>query len=321
MTLRNVFNSRRSSSQESGPRKHMFGDSLRNLLVVIFGEFCGTFMFLMLSFAGAQTAINNNQPKIPDGPMAPATLLYIACAFGTAIAVNVWVFYRVTGGMFNPAVTLGLMLVGAVKPLRGILIIPTQLVAAIAAAAVVDGLLPGPLTVANSLSNGTSKVQGVFLEMFLTAQLVLTVYFLAVEKHKATYLAPIGIGIAVFIAHIVGVNYTGTSINPARSFGPACIQGFVGYHYIYWVGPLMGSLLAFAVYKILKWLEYQSANPGQDDDDDDVEKALPPVGPVTSTQHHHQKNHRSTASEASDGTLPTPGSKEIRHDPMSHVAA
>lgn len=105
MTLRNVFNSRGSSSREPGTRKHMFGDSVRNLLVVIFGEFCGTFMFLMLGFAGAQTAINNNQPNIPGGPMAPATLFYIACTFGTAIAVNVWVFYRVTGGMFNPAVS------------------------------------------------------------------------------------------------------------------------------------------------------------------------------------------------------------------------
>jgi aquaporin related protein len=198
------------------------------------------------------------------------------------------------------------MLVGAVKPLRGIIIIPTQIVAGIAAAAVVDGLLPGPLTVANSLGNGTSIAQGIFLEMFLTAQLVLTVYFLAVEKHKATYLAPIGIGIAVFIAHIVGTNYTGTSINPARSFGPAVIQGFVGYHYIYWIGPLMGSLLAFAVYWILKWLEYQSANPGQDDDD--VEKGISPPSPPP----HHQKtsHHRSTFSEASDGTLQPPHSKE-----------
>lgn len=207
------------------------------------------------------------------------------------------------------------MLVGAVKPLRGLIIIPTQLVAAIAAAGVIDGLLPGPLTVANSLSNGTSKVQGVFLEMFLTAQLVLTVYFLAVEKHRSTYLAPIGIGISVFIAHIVGTNYTGTSINPARSFGPACIQGFVGYHWIYWVGPFMGSLLSFAVYSILKWLEYQTANPGQDADD--LEKAIPVTPPVA--QQQKINHHRSTPSEASDGTLQAPVSKEHKHETMPPV--
>lgn len=84
----------------------MLKDSVRNILVVVFGEFCGTFMFLMLSFAGAQTAINNNVPNIPGEPLAPASLLYIACSFGAALAINVWVFYRVTGGMFNPAVSI-----------------------------------------------------------------------------------------------------------------------------------------------------------------------------------------------------------------------
>lgn len=146
------------------------------------------------------------------------------------------------------------------------MIIPTQLVAGIAAAAVVDGILPGPLKVANALGDNTKSVQGVFLEMFLTAQLVLTVYFLAVEKHRATYLAPIGIGTAVFIAHIAGTNYTGTSINPARSFGPAVIVGFPTYHWIYWVGPFMGTLLAFGLYTVMKYLDYSTANPGQDDD-------------------------------------------------------
>lgn len=136
--------------------------------------------------------------------------------------------------------------------------------AAIAAAAVADGLIPGPLTVGNKLSDGVSIVRGLFLEMFLTAQLVLTIYFLAVEKHRATYLAPIGIGTAAFIAHICGTNYTGTSINPARSFGPDVITSFPGYHWIFWLGPFMGSLVAWGCYTILKWLEYQTANPGQD---------------------------------------------------------
>lgn len=168
--------------------------------------------------------------------------------------------------MKGKKVTLGLVLVGAVSPLRGLLIFPTQLVAAIAAAAVTDALLPGPLLVANKLSPGTSISRGLFIEMFLTAQLVITVYFLAVEKHRATFLAPLGIGLAVFIAHICGTNYTGTSINPARSFGPAVVTDFTGYQWIYWLGPFLGSFLAFVVYTILKWMEYHTANPGQDDD-------------------------------------------------------
>jgi aquaporin related protein len=264
--FRSVFNVRGTSDHATGARRHRFPDPFRNEFVVIFGEFCGTFMFLFLAFIGTQTALDTNS-SVPGTPLRPFSLMYVAASFGAALAVNVWVFYRVTGGMFNPAVTLGLLLAGAVKPLRALILLPTQLVAAICAAAVVDAIIPGPLTVGNALANGTNTAQGLFLEMFLTSQLVITVYFLAVEKHRATFLAPIGIGLSVFIAHIVGTNYTGTSINPARSFGPAVIQGFPGYHWIFWLGPFLGTFLAFAVFSILKWLEYGSANPGQDADD------------------------------------------------------
>jgi aquaporin related protein len=257
---------------------HILPDSLRNLVILTIGEFIGTFMFLLLSFIGTQAALDTNNPSDPSAPLQPFSLLYIASAFGCSLAINVWIFYRVTGGMFNPAVTLGLVLVRAVSPLRALCIIPAQLVAGIAAAAVTDGLLPGPLGVANALGGGTSIVQGLFLEMFLTSQLVLTVYFLAVEKHRATFLAPIGIGISVFIAHMAGTNFTGTSINPARSFGPAVITGFVGYHWIYWLGPVLGAVLSFGVYSLLKWLEYHTANPGQDDGDVDVRGAASGFG-------------------------------------------
>ncbi|KAK7403879.1 Aquaporin-1 [Neonectria punicea] len=268
-----MFSRNKNGPATGDEKRHPMSVSARNLFVILFGEFCGTFMFLLLSFIGTQTAIITNNPSDPTAPLQPFSLLYIAASFGTALAANVWIFYRVTGGMFNPAVTLGLVLVGAVKPIRGLFIVPTQLVAAIAAAAVTDGLLPGPLGVANTLGGGASKAQGLFLEMFLTAQLVLTVYFLAVEKHRGTFLAPIGIGISVFIAHIAGVRWTGTSVNPARSFGPAVITGFTNYHWIYWLGPFMGSGLAFVVYTTFKWLEYQTANPGQDGDGVDLEKA------------------------------------------------
>ena len=70
--------------------------------------------------------------------------------------------------------------------------------------------------------------------MFLTAQLVLVVFMSAVEKHKSSFLAPIGIGLTLFVGEIVGVYYTGGSLNPARSFGPQVIMGsFPTYHWIY----------------------------------------------------------------------------------------
>lgn len=71
--------------------------------------------------------------------------------------------------------------------------------------------------------------------MFLTCELVFTVLMLAAEKSKDTFMAPIGIGLALFVAEIAGVYYTGASLNPARSFGP-CVaaRSFNGYHWIYW---------------------------------------------------------------------------------------
>lgn len=214
-------------------------------------------------------------------------------------------------GLQKQQVTLGLVLVGAIKPVRALFIFPTQLVAAIAAAAVTDGLIPGPLTVGNKLSDGMSIVRGLFLEMFLTSQLILTVYFLAVEKHRATYLAPIGIGVSVFIAHICGTNYTGTSINPARSFGPDVVTSFPGYHWIYWLGPTLGTFLAYGVYSMLKFLEYQTANPGQDAPDLEmankvmaaptaadmrrIDKYFPSPGSVGQASHARTESNGSTA--------------------------
>lgn len=63
----------------------------------------------------------------------------------------------------------------------------------------------------------------------------------------------------------VGVFYTGGSLNPARSFGCAVAgRSFVGYHWIYWLGPVLGALLAAAYYRFVKWVHYEEVNPGQD---------------------------------------------------------
>jgi aquaporin rerated protein, other eukaryote len=78
--------------------------------------------------------------------------------------------------------------------------------------------------------------------------------------------APVGIGLSLFIAELLGVYYTGGSLNPARSFGPCVIlHSFNGYHWIYWVGPILGSLLASGFYMFIKALEYETVNPEQDD--------------------------------------------------------
>lgn len=103
--MRKIFNVRGNTVEKEGHRNHAVPDTFRNALTVILGEFCGTFMFLLLSFIGAQTAIITNDPERPDRPLIAFSLMYISASFGCALAVNVWIFYRVTGGMFNPAVS------------------------------------------------------------------------------------------------------------------------------------------------------------------------------------------------------------------------
>ncbi|KAH6661333.1 aquaporin-like protein, partial [Truncatella angustata] len=219
---------------------------IRHHFVAAVSEFVGTFMFLFFAFGGTQavnTAPDDGQPW--DLAANPARLLFISLSFGISLAVNAWVFYRISGGLFNPAVSLAMVLVGAITVVRGILFVLAQLAGGIAAAAVIHGLLPGPLSVNTTLKDGMTLAQGVFLEMFLTAQLIFTIFMLAGEKHRGTFIAPIGIGLALFITHLTGVYYTGASLNPARSFGPAVVSGaWPSHHWIYWIGPILGSLLA-----------------------------------------------------------------------------
>lgn len=91
--------------------------------------------------------------------------MYISLVFGLALMVNAWVFFRISGGLFNPAVTLGMMLVGATAYMRGLLIIISQIVGGIAASAVVSGMMPNVLAVRTELGGGTTVVQGLFIEV------------------------------------------------------------------------------------------------------------------------------------------------------------
>jgi len=235
----------------------------RHLFIAATGEFVGTFLFLFFAFAATQVANN----LLGKNPMNLGALLYISLAFGFSLAVNVWIFFRISGGLFNPVVTVALALIGAIGWLKAALLIFAQLLAGIAAAAVVSGLFPGPLSVRTRLGAGTSVVRGLFIEMFLTFELIFCIFMLAAEKHRATFLAPLGIGLALFIAELAGVLFTGGSLNPARSFGPdVVLRRFDHYHWIYWLGPLLGALLAVAFYRLMKALEYASASPGADSD-------------------------------------------------------
>ena len=75
---------------------------VRHMVISMIGEFVGTYLFLFFAFAATQVA--NTPPSDLDKPASTATLLYISLAFGFSLAVNVWIFFRISGGLFNPAV-------------------------------------------------------------------------------------------------------------------------------------------------------------------------------------------------------------------------
>lgn len=189
------------------PWAHYIPDKIRNHFIAMCGEFVGTVLFLYFGLSGAQVA--NSIPSsagltVEQTGSNPQQLQYIALCFGFSLAVNAWVFFRISGGLFNPAVSLGMCLIGALPWVRGCLLVVTQILGGIVAAALVDTMFPGPLNVETTLGGGTSVVRGLFIEMMLTAQLVFTIFMLAAEKHKGTFIAPVGIGLSLFVAELTG---------------------------------------------------------------------------------------------------------------------
>jgi len=245
----------------------------KNYFVAAVGEFVGTLLFLFFSFAGVQAVklafnpLKTEQSNPKSSPPTPEVVLYASIVFGASLAANVWIFYRVSGGIFNPAVVLGVVLLGGMSIAKGVVLFFSQILGGIAAAALVDAIFPGTISFGCELGAGTTTVQGLFLEAFLTFEVTLTIYMLAFEKHRATYLAPIGIGLSLFIAELAGTLFTGGAANPIRAFAPAVVnRNFPGYHWIYWVGPGLGAIAASGFYKMLLVLEYRRANPDQDHD-------------------------------------------------------
>jgi aquaporin related protein len=170
------------------------------------GEFVGTTMFLFFAFAGTQVANvggRNSQSSTTGSEtgFSPEVLLYIALVFGFSLMVNVWVFFRISGGLFNPAVrssfsfiflisscmaletyandfaqvTLAMAMTRAIGVFRACLLVAAQIGGSIFASYLVKVLFPTDFKVRTTLSTGTSLVQGVFIECVLTFELVFTV--------------------------------------------------------------------------------------------------------------------------------------------------
>ncbi|XP_062605123.1 aquaporin-8-like [Saccostrea cucullata] len=168
---------------------------------------------------------------------------------------------KISGGHFNPAITAAVTLCGGVPLLVAVCYFIAQIIGGLIGAALVLGILSGRdyklrAGGATILSSRTEPGWGVLTEAILTFMLILTVLMTTMDEKKQK-LAPLAIGFAVTVGVMAGSTVTGGSMNPARSLGPAVstlkydIDGVWEYHYIYWVGPFVGLLVATLVYRLL----------------------------------------------------------------------
>ena len=203
-------------------------------------EALGTFG---LVFIGAAVVVVNG-----GFPNSGIGLLGIALAHAVVLAVMITATMTISGGHLNPAVTIGLLATRRIDPVSALAYIVTQLAAACAAAFLVKALLPpaavrsallGVPVIASSITLG----QAIGMEAVLTFFLMSAVFGTAVSP-DAPRVAGFGIGLVLLFDILVGGPLTGAAMNPARAFGPALVQGEWLGHVVYWVGPILGALLA-----------------------------------------------------------------------------
>ncbi|CAL9771257.1 unnamed protein product [Musa acuminata subsp. burmannicoides] len=206
-------------------------------------EFISTLLFV---FAGVGSAIAYG--KLTSGAALDAAgLVAVALCHGLALFVAVAIAANISGGHVNPAVTFGLALGGQITVLTGLLYWVAQLLGAVVGAFLLK-FATGLDTPTHSL--GVGAVEGVVMEIIITFALVYTVYATAVDPKRGSLgtVAPIAIGLIVGANILAAGPFSGGSMNPARSFGPAVASGDFADLWVYWVGPLIGGGLAGLVY-------------------------------------------------------------------------
>lgn len=205
---------------------------------------------LALIFLGAGSIIAD---QITGGKIGATG---IAFAHGLAIATMVAAAGHVSGGHFNPAVTLGFVATRRMPVGTGITYILAQLIGASIGGLLLTAVFPEAARVAvnlgtPALGRGVSAGTGIVVEAVLTFFLVFVIFGVAVDARGQRALAPLAIGL-VIVMDILGAGVlTGAAMNPARAFGPALFSGFWANHAVYWVGPIIGGVLAAWVYTYL----------------------------------------------------------------------
>jgi len=210
----------------------------------LIAEFVGTFTWI---FAGCSSVV------LALG-IAQGELTTVGLAHGIAVAVMVSSLGHVSGGHFNPAVTIAMWVPQKIGTSDALAYIAAQLAGGAAGAGVLRAAVPetfwgqvalGTPTVNASLSNGNA----VLIEAVLTFFLVWVIYATAVDPEGAfAKIAGLAIGLTVAMGHFAGFPLTGAAMNPARWFGPAVATGTYADWWVYWMGPIAGAIVAGTIY-------------------------------------------------------------------------
>uniref|UniRef100_A0A0C9RUE6 TSA: Wollemia nobilis Ref_Wollemi_Transcript_12583_1106 transcribed RNA sequence n=1 Tax=Wollemia nobilis TaxID=56998 RepID=A0A0C9RUE6_9CONI len=209
-------------------------------------EFISTLLFV---YAGVGSVMAYDKQS-SDRDLSSAGLVAVAAAHAFALFVAVAVSANISGGHVNPAVTLGLALGGHITILRGIFYWIAQLLGSTVACLLLKFTTGGLTTPTHTVASGVSTVEGVAMEIVITFGLVYTVYATATDPKKGNLgiIAPIAIGLILGANILAAGPFSGGSMNPARSFGPALVSWKWKDHWVYWVGPLVGGGLAGIIY-------------------------------------------------------------------------
>jgi aquaporin Z len=218
-------------------------------------EFIGT---LWLTFGGCGSAV-----LAAAFPNVGIGLLGVAFAFGLTVLTMAYAVGHISGGHFNPAVSFGLW---AGRRFPGSDLVPyiiAQVVGAIVGAGILYLIASGKegFSLAGGLaSNGYGELSPGKYTLYagFVAEVVLTFMFLLIilgttDVRAPVGFAPIAIGLALTLIHLISIPVTNTSVNPARSTGPALIAGggYIGQLWLFWVAPILGAIIAGFVYPAL----------------------------------------------------------------------
>ncbi|PWA89275.1 delta tonoplast integral protein [Artemisia annua] len=224
-----------------------FSDSFSSTSMQAYiAEFISTLLFV---FAGVGSAMAYGKLTL-DAALDPPGLVAVAVCHAFALFVAVSIAANISGGHVNPAVTFGLVVGGQITILSGLIYCIAQLLGSTAACFLLKFVTGGLAIPTHAVALGMGSIQGVVMEIIITFALVYTVYATTCDPKKGALgtIAPIAIGFVVGANILAAGAFSGGSMNPARSFGPAVVSGDFSGHMIYWVGPLVGGGLAGAIY-------------------------------------------------------------------------